>query len=165
MRSGKSMITLLVFTTILVLGVGYSVVSNVNLSINGDIMSKTETLKVQFTQANPSVETNGVKGTVTGNLEANISVKDLELNQPKTVTFTIKNNETDLKAVVTEVSKNLDKNADFFQVTTNLGAGKTVEAGKTITVDVTVTLIKTPVTDAQSSATATIVLNAEPTNN
>ena len=115
MRSGKSMITLLVFTTILVLGVGYSVVSNVNLTINGDIMSKTEALKVKFESVTPSVETNGVKGTVTGDLVANISVKDLELNTPKTVTFTVKNNETDLKAKITEENKNpedADENMD-----------------------------------------------------
>lgn len=162
MKKKNSMVTLVVLVAILVLGVGYAVVTGVDLTISGNVAAKSENLKVKFISASPSTLTNGVVGTIADDLVATIEVEDLVLNTPKTVTYTIQNYETDIDALITQTSAGVATNTTFYTVTTDLGDGKTVTAGGTTTVTVTVTLVKTPITEAQSKDVATIVLHAEP---
>lgn len=162
MKKKNSMVTLVVLVAILVLGVGYAVVTGVDLNISGNVAAKSENLKVKFTAANPSTKTNGVVGAITSDLVATIEVEDLELGTPKTVTYTIQNYETDINALITQTSAGVATNTTFYEVTTDLGSGKTVNASGTLDVTVTVTLVKTPITEAQSKDVATIVLHAEP---
>lgn len=162
MRKKKSMFGFGLLLLVLVLGVGYAVVTSVGLNINGTAAVKGSDLKVSFNgetevSSADKVTTNATKGA----LDATIAVKDLELNESVTATYTIQNEETDVNAKVEEASITNDKE-NFFEVTTDMTTAKTVNAGGTTTVTVTVKLVKTPVSDADSTANIAVKLTASP---
>lgn len=160
MKNKKSLLALVLVALILVLGVGYAAVSSIGLTINGTANVKGSTLAVSFTDATSVSDAEKVTATATnGSLSANITVKDLELNDTVTATYTIQNKESDVKAKITEGTHSVT-NSDYFQVTTDIGTGKEIQVGGEIEVTITVKLIKTPVTDDQSSSNITINLEA-----
>lgn len=162
MKKQKSLLVLGLLVLVLVLGVGYAVVSSVDLTISGTANVKGANLKVSFNGTTEVSNEDKVTATATdGSLTADIQVKDLELNKPVTATYTIKNEETDVNASVVEAAITNDK-SDFFEVTTDMKTAKTITAGGTDTVTVTVKLVKTPVTDADSTAKISVKLTATP---
>lgn len=165
MKNQKSMLVIGIALLVLVLGVGYAVVSSVGLTISGTANVKETALKVSFNGITTTSDTTGSnKVTATaddGSLSAKISVNDLELNDTVTATYTIKNEETDVDASISQASISNDK-SDYFQVTTDLGTAKTIGAGQTDTVTVTVKLIKTPVLEDDSTANIKVNLTATP---
>lgn len=163
MKKQKSILGVGLLVLVLVLGVGYAVVSSVDLTITGTAGVKTSDLKVSFEGTVATDPTEKVTATATkGELTATINVKDLELNDTVTATYTIQNEETDVNASVIKASITNDK-AEYFEVTTDMDdTAKTINAGATGTVKVTVKLIKTPIAEADSTANITIKLTASP---
>lgn len=121
MKNRKSLLGLVLLALVLVLGVGYAVVSSVDLTISGDASVADSELAVSFTDT----VTTGGAGTSTGAatagaLTATFKVTELKaVGDTATVTYTIKNEEKDLSASVLKSSITNDKEA-FFQVTTSV---------------------------------------------
>lgn len=162
MKNKKSLLSVCLLVLVLILGVGYAVVSSVDLTISGTAKVKSSNLKVSFNgTATPSSDK--VTATATDkSLSANIAVTDLTLGESVTATYTIQNEETDVNAQILKKSITNDKEA-YFKVTTDVdSSAKTITAGGTTTVTVTVELIKTPVESADSTANITVTLEATP---
>ena len=163
MKNRKSLLTISIFALVLVLSVGYAVVSSVELDITGTAEAQAQDLKVSFKSASPN--SGDVKGTVTaGSLTASLTANNLTLNNPVTVTYVVENSETDVNALIKEKTIT-NSNTEYFSVTTNAASGLTCNAKGTTNVTVTVTLIKTPVETADNSANIEIALTASPINN
>ena len=164
MKNKKSLLSLGLLALVLVLGVGYAVVSTQNLTINGTAGVASSVLNVSFTK---DTTTSGA-GTTTataaeGSLNADITVTGLtKIGDTATATYTIKNSEKDLSASITKQTITNDKEA-FFEVTTSVDTTATV-IGKesTGTVTVTVKLIKMPIESADSTAQISVKLLATP---
>lgn len=162
MKKQKSILGIGLLILVLVLGVGYAVVSNVGLDISGTAAVKNAGLKVAFNGTTSVSNQDKVTAEATDDaLTAKITVKDLELNSEVTATYTIKNAETDINANLVQGTIENDK-SEFFQVTTDATTAKTIAAGETTTVTVTVKLIKTPVSTDDSTATIKVNLTATP---
>ena len=177
MKRRNSVITLVVLVAILVLGVGYAVVSNVTLTVSGNASTVTTDLKVSFEGTVAKDTTHATRNgladkpaTVTatatkGELTAVLQVENLEKKDDYvTATYTIQNEETDVAATITQGTISNNKST-FFEVTTDATTAKSLAAGGTTTVTITVKLIKTPVTAEDSVATITVPFIAEPANN
>ena len=162
MKKQKSILGVGLLILVLVLGVGYAVVSNVGLDISGNAAVKGAVLKAAFNGTTDVSNEDKVIAEATGDaLTAKITVKDLELNDEVTATYTIKNDETDVNANLVQGTIENDKE-EFFQVTTDATTAKTITAGGITTVTVTVKLIKTPVSIDDSTATIKVNLTATP---
>ena len=163
MKNRKSLLGFGLLALVLVLGVGYAVVSSVTLDISGTAKVKGSDLKVYFNGTTSVSDDGKVTANATDkSLHATINVTDLTLNESVTATYTIKNEETDVNASVIKASIENDK-SDYFKVTTDVdAAAKTVTAGETTTVTVTVELVKTPIADTDSTATIKVNLTASP---
>ena len=162
MKSKKSLLSFGILALVLVLGVGYALVSSVGLTISGSASVADAALKVAF---NGVTDTSSDKITATsqdGTLEATIDVNGIQLGETVTATYTIKNEETDVNASV--IKESIENNKpDFFEVTTDVDeTAKTISASSTETVTVSVKLIQTPVTSADSTATIKVNLAANP---
>ena len=166
MKKKKSMIVLAIFAAVLVLGVGYAAIVGVDLSISGTASTEERDLKVAFNGVT-SVNANGTGATVTATsvddeLEATILVEGLsEVGQSVSATYTIKNEETDINAIVSVDEIENDK-TDYFVVTTNYDSSDLeIDANSVGTITVTVTLDAMPVSADDSTATINIALRAE----
>lgn len=174
MKNKKNRLALILVALVLFLGVGYAVVSSVNLSISGTASTFTKDLEVFF----DGVTNTDVSGasrkdaaespaTVTAtatekSLTATLTVENLEkVGDTVTATYEIKNYETDVNATVTQGTIT-NSQSDYFTVTTDWTAARTINAGATDTVTVTVTLKKTPVVEANSTTDITIPFTAAP---
>ena len=164
MKNKSSLMIIGIFALVLVLGVGYAVISAVDMTITGSASAQSEDLAVKFsavtTSNNSKVDAKINADTLTGT----VTVSSLGLNESQTVTYTIQNNETDVNASVIE-STLTNSNPEYFEVTSDISTAKTVDAGGTITVKLTIKLIKTPVVEANNSTNITLKLKASPLNN
>jgi hypothetical protein len=165
MRSKNTLKLLVIFVLVLVLGVGYAVINSTVLNIGGEAAAKTEDLQVVFTGDTDVSNSDKVIATAKANsLSGEISVRDLTLNESVTATYTIKNEEVDVLAKLTQVLKN--SNPSHFSVTTNLDSSTYYLCPLNDTYDliVTVTMIKTPIVSADNSTEINIDLTATPGN-
>ena len=163
MNRKKTLYGLGLLALILVLGVGYAVVSEVTLNIDGSATVASEALKVSFNGVTDTEDDGKVIASSTDNsLNASIQVTNLTLNEAVSATYTIKNQETDVDANVIKKQISNDK-PEFFEVTTSVDdSAETITAGGTGTVTVTVRLIKTPIETSDSTANIQIDLTASP---
>ena len=107
---------LIIFVFILLLGVGYAVVSSVGLSISGSSSVADETLDVVFTgEYSVSNSSIGSATVVADSRSASFEVADIKLNQSVTFYYTIKNKETDIAANVSITSTGSN---DYYSITT-----------------------------------------------
>ncbi len=163
MKNKKHLYGLIIFVMVLVLGVGYAVVSSVDLTITGTAGTETKNLDVVISAASPNDTSADVYGTVTNpaGLTATIHVANMQaVGETQTVTYTITNNETDVAASILKKTITVDK-SEFFSVTTSVDSNPVVaQANGTATVTVTVTLIKMPIEAADSTANITVTLTA-----
>jgi len=173
MKNKKSVLGLGLIALVLVLGVGYAVVSEVFPTITGTASTKTEDLKVSFTGETTKEDATSGKVTASAtadSLDAQITVVDLLLNETVSATYTIQNEETDVDAEISvdsiTVVDNTNKTKDlssYFTVTTDVdSSAKTIGAGNTDTVKVSVKLSKTPVDSLDATASITVRLKATP---
>ena len=153
----------LVVAMILV-AVGYAVISNRILNISGQATGtpNPENFKVKFTKtqtdSNKSLATAELHPT--DELKATMNVQGLTAKGDKvTATYTILNNSEDLSAKLSATTTN--DNETYFTVTQKIADPTTITAGNTTTIEVTVELIKTPVT-ADETATIGVEITAEP---
>lgn len=164
MKNRRSFLVLSLLVLVLFLSVGYAVVSSVGLDIGGTAGVQEADLKVSFNGNTDVSNEQKVTATSSDNsLNATITVKDLELNETVTATYFIKNTETDVNAKIVVSDIQNDK-TDFFEVSTDIdNRNKTIDAGGIDSVTITVKLVKTPITEADSSATIKVLLTASPT--
>ena len=182
MKNKKNILVLAIVTLILVLGVGYAVVSQVALTITGTGSSKTEDLKVVYDGVN-SGTTNGATGKVTaisnpnGTTAATFTVTDMVLNSPVAMEFEIENGESDVNATIALPTITENTKSNFFSISFQYkdsamsGSGtyadwtsgsKTLAHGAKATVKVIVTLTNTPIASADSTTDITVTIDATP---
>ena len=162
MRNRKNYNFLVIFTLTLFLSVGFAVVNSVSLSVTGSSIAAVEDLDVCFNGVTSVSDSNKVVATsVDGSTVASISVDNLSLNETVTATYTIVNNGKDVGAMyrVSDISLS---SSDYFLVTTDSSSSKIIEPGETNTIKISVKMIKTPVTDVDSSTNIDIKLEALP---
>ena len=165
MRNKKSLLSICLFALVLILGVGYAVVNYVDVSISGTAGAKAEPIKASFTDKTKVSDASKVTATATANtLSGTIKVTGLTLNETVTATYTIQNKETDVDATVKQQSIT-NSNTEYFEVTTDATTAKTVSKGGSVEVTVSVKLKKTPVTEADSTATIGVTFRATPVDN
>jgi cytochrome c oxidase assembly protein Cox11 len=165
MDKSKTTFVTVIMILVFMLGVGYALVNSVELTIQGTGSSKTQELDVVFKEETTVTNEEKVVATTkkddTG-LAANLEVKDLNLNETVSATYTIQNKEVDVSAnlVTTSIA---NSNPEYFQVTTNLKENEVVQSKNgELDIEISVKLIKTPLTKEQSEATITITFNALP---
>ena len=158
MKNKKSLFGLGLLALILVLGVGYAVVNSVGLNITGSATAKTETIDVSFKSVSDAGAT--VKHTLTdGAIADEFTIENMELNKAVVMTYTIQNNESDVKANITGVE--VTGNTNYFTASYVINDSQIAAKG-TGTVTVTVTMTKTPVDATNATADFTIALTATP---
>ena len=162
MKNRKKMITTALIVLVLLLGVGYATVSSVNLNINGSAKAGSKELQVFYdgTNSGTSSKVTAISSPVKTR-EATFTVESMTLNETVTMTFEVKNYETDVNATLAAPSVTQNANRDYFQVTTSCDK-TTLNAGDTATITVNVKLIKTPVTAEAGSTTVTVGMAASP---
>ena len=162
MKNRKKMITTALIVLVLLLGVGYATVSSVNLNINGTAKAESKELQVFYDGVNSGTST---KVTAISSPDkartATFTVENMTLNETVTMTFEVKNYETDVNATLDAPSVTQNTKSEYFQVTTSCDK-TTLNAGDTATITVNVKLIKTPVTDEAGSTTVTVGMAASP---
>ena len=162
MKNRKKMITTALIVLVLLLGVGYATVSSVNLNINGSAKAGSKELQVFYdgTNSGTSAKVTAISSPVKTR-EATFTVESMTLDETVTMTFEVKNYETDVNATLAAPSVTQNANRDYFQVTTSCDK-TTLNAGDTATITVNVKLIKTPVTNEAGSTTVTVAMAASP---
>ena len=162
MKNRKKMITTALIVLVLLLGVGYATVSSVNLNINGTANAETKELQVFYDGVNSGTS---AKVTTISSPDkartATFTVDNMTLDETVTMTFEVKNYETDVNATLAAPNVTQNTNGDYFQVTTSCDK-TTLNAGETATITVNVKLIKTPVTAEAGSTTVTVGMAASP---
>ena len=162
MKNRKKMITTALIVLVLLLGVGYATVSSVNLNINGTAKAESKELQVFYDGVNSGTSTKVTAISSPENTRAaTFTVENMTLNETVTMTFEVKNYETDVNATLAAPSVTQNTNEEYFQVTTSCDK-TTLNAGDTATITVNVKLIKTPVTDEAGSTTVTVAMAASP---
>ena len=162
MKNRKKMITTALIVLVLLLGVGYATVSSVSLNINGTANAESKELQVFYDGVNSgtSAKVTAISSPV-NTRAATFTVENMTLNETVTMTFEVKNYETDVNATLAAPSVTENTNRDYFQVTTSCNK-TTLNAGDTATITVNVKLIKTPVTAEAGSTTVTVAMAASP---
>jgi hypothetical protein len=176
MKNRKNTFALAIVALILILGVGYAVVSSQTLTINGNATAKTETLKVVYDGNNGSSGANVTTlSAANGSTAATFAIENMVLNTAEYAEFEIVNNETDVNATikVPTSAQFTNSNSTYFDAKlyykgqgesdyTEWTTDKTLAHGDTAKIKVVVTLKATPVTSAQSSTTISVTYTAEP---
>ena len=160
MKNKKSLLSLGLLALILVLGVGYAVVSNVTLEFGGTASVKEADLNVYIDSVVDTTRDPAVTHQI-DKLKDTFTISEMKLNETVTMTYTIKNDETDVNATLSQKTALNWNNQDYFDVSYQIKDGD-VEAKGTGTVKVTVTMKKTPVDTANSSTTVKVELLATP---
>lgn len=170
MKNRKNMFALAIVALILILGVGYAVVSATQLTINGSGAAATSELKVVYDGVNTS---SGARVTTLSAADdskaATFEIENMVLNTEEYAEFEIKNKETDVNATVKvpTAAQFTNSNSEYFEAKlyyndTEWTTDKTLNANATAKIKVVVKLIKTPVTSANSSTTISVTYDAEP---
>lgn len=149
MRRKKTYVGLVLLLAVLMLGIGYAAITNIDLLISGTAKAvvSDENFKVKFTGTPTVSDEDIVTATITDDHNATITVDSLTAKGDSvTATYTILNDSEDLTASITKPSITND-NEEYFTVTTDWADAKEVAAKGETTVTVTVELIKTPITD------------------
>lgn len=175
MKKKNNRLVLGLVALVLFLGVGYAVVSGVDLTISGTASTVTTDLDVFFTGDTETDTTGATRDGATENpatvtatateegLTATIAVTNLEkVGDTVTATYTIKNNEDSLSASILKSTITQTKNT-YFKVTTSVDTNPLVLThGATGNVTVTVELIKVPVESTDCTDNIEITLAATP---
>ena len=171
MKNKNSLLSLGILVLVLFLSVGYAVVSSVYVSIEGTANAAGADLNVEITDAvavtnisEKTVDFNHVLSD--SNLTSNFTLNNMTLGEIVTITYTVTNNETDVDAVLSLASGVTlsNSNPNYFNVNYEITDASTdlENNDKTMTVVITVELIKTPVSEENSSTTVGLTLTASP---
>lgn len=170
MKNKKSLLALGLLALVLVLGVGYAAVTAVGLNFEGTATVGEADLRVDIESVTEvSTVTDDTKATVEHSLTSHgnadkFTISGMNLNEEVTITYTVKNHETDVAANLTEAVALTNTNSQYFNATYSITTPE-LAAGAETTVVVKVKLVKTPVVEANNSTTISFKLNATPVNN
>ena len=164
MRRRNIYIVLFILISIIVLGIGYAAIGNINLIANGSLSAVADQsnfdVKFLSTEVNaPTIQgspTNSV--TVTSNTTASFNVLSLvEKDDSVTATLKVKNESNNVGA---RISLNLsNSNSEYFKVTEHVDDTE-LQVGDITTVTVTVKMIKTAFENNQATnITATLIVS------
>lgn len=169
MRNKNTILILGIISLLLVLGVGYAVVSNVTVYFDGTATANSE-LNAEITNVQAASSISGkvidfTHATGTDNLSDEFTINGIELNEIVTITYTIRNNETDVDAILTNLSNITNSNTTYFDVSYAITDSYTrVNCSDSIMkCTITVKLKKTPVLESNSISTIGINFKAEAT--
>ncbi len=165
MKNKKILLIMGMIAFMLILGVGYAVVSSVELTFKGSaegIADAEVNVVIENVVDSPAnqdriTHTNSSHGDV-------FTIKDMILGETVTMVYTIKNNETDVAVNLVEAVELSNSNTEYFSANYVI-ANPQISAGGTTTVTVTVEMIKTPVLAENNKADFEFKLNANPVNN
>ena len=154
-------ICLFVLIVIVVLGIGYASISAINLIVNGNAIASVNqnNFIVHFVEAQNITGTTGVGGTSvieSDDTKALFNVTGLsKVGDYAEAKYVVKN---DSNGIGAEISLELtNSNSEYFKVTETIDDNK-LQAGDTTLAIVKVEMIKTPITDSEStSITAKII--------
>lgn len=164
MDKSKSKPLVIIMAIIILLGIGYALVSSIKLETTDTTQRKTQELDVVFKETTKVTNMNKVTATKKENedLTANIEVKNLKLNETAAATYTVQNKEFDIHAnlVTTKIE---NSNPEYFKVTTNLKENEVVKSKNgELDIEISITLIKTPLKPEDSTTTIKITFDAIP---
>jgi hypothetical protein len=151
----------IILTAVLLLGVGYAAIQNISLNITGTATADVSqsNFVVKFSNTPQVSDSNKVTASVTNSTNATMNVTGLTTKGDSvTATYTVQNTSADLSANLSVQATN--SNEEYFEITTELGK-TTLTSGDATTLTVTITLIKTPITDNITS-TIGLQLTSEP---
>ena len=168
MKSKKSLLSLGILALVLVLGVGYAVVTAVDLTFGGTATVADAVIKVDIEDAK-AVSTGNATTTHTWTANSHatadtFTITGMALNETVTITYTLKNHETDVAANIADKVELTNTNSEYFTVTKTID-NSTIAADGTGTVKVKVTLKKTPVDEAYDSTTVNFSVEATAADN
>lgn len=168
MKNKKSLLSLGLLALVLVLGVGYAVVTNVGLDFGGkatvaDAEIKVDIANVVDDKTGSATITHTIDGVTHAKADT-FTITGMTLNETVTMTYTIDNHETDVVATIAEKVTLTNDNEEYFTASYKIN-GAEIAAGGSTTVTVTVTMNKTPVTTGQGTANISFELEAAPVNN
>ena len=163
MKNKKSLLSLGLVALVLVLGVGYAVVSNVGLTFGGTATVADATLRVDI-ESVADVKTNA---TVTHTLGADHAASDtftivgMTLNEEVKMTYTIDSHEEDVEATIKEKVALTNSDTTHFSASYEITDATVGPNSGKATVVVTVKMIKTPVS-AIEAASFSLTIEASP---
>ena len=168
MKKKKSLLSLGILALVLVLGVGYAVVSAVDLTFGGKATVADAVIKVDIEDVDDDpTGTATTSHTWTANSHATadtFTITDMVLNETVTITYTLKNHETDVAANIAEKVELSNDNPEYFEASYNID-DNTIAANGTGTVTVTVRLKKTPVVNTYNTANIGFTVEATAADN
>lgn len=168
MKKKKTFLGVALLVAVLMLGIGYAVVSNVGLNITGTATADTSdanfVVKFDKDTAITTAGTGTITGTITGDQAATLNITGLTAkNQTASATFTVKNASPDLTANLSVLTEEITETGDdtgYFAIDAEFDESS-ITAGNSTTVTVTVTMLKTPV-DGTKTGTIKVQLQAAP---
>ena len=166
MKKRKSLLSLGILALVLVLGVGYAVVTAVDLTFGGKATVADAVIKVDIENAEAD-STGDATTTHTWTQHAtsdSFTITGMALNETVTITYTLKNHETDVVANIAEKVALTNSNSEYFEVTKTID-DPTIAAEGTGTVTVKVKLKKTPVDSTYNSTTVNFSVEATAEDN
>ena len=166
MKNKKSLLSLGLLALVLVLGVGYAVVSSVDLKFGGSATVKNAELKVDIESVSDSTTgAASISHTLVEHAkEDTFTITDMVLNEEYTITYTVKNHESDVAATLAEKVALTNSNAEYFSASYTI-TNPSLAANAETTIVVKVKLIKTPVDDTYNSTTIGFTVSATADNN
>ena len=168
-KNTKIVLGVVLVLAILLVAVGYAAIQTVNLKIESSSAQATPN-QSNFTVKFTGTPTTGGVGTTTATIDENDELK-ASMNVTgltakgdiATATFEIENTSADLSAALSVVEPITNSNTEYFNVTYNIAdpvIGVNETKSKT-TITVTVELIKTPITQDETT-TIGLTINADP---
>ena len=159
MRGKNSILSLGIVALLLVLSVGYAVVSNVTIHLTGTAIAGSQ-LDAEIIDVQTQSSINGKTVDFShqfgaDNLSDTFTVDGIELNETVTITYTIRSNETDVDAILESQGVLTNSNSEYFEASYNISDSytKLYFDDYTMKVKIIIKLKKTPVSENDSSTT------------
>lgn len=167
MTSTNKIIATIVIVAVILIGVGYAAINSITLNVSGSAAATASdgNFSVALTGTPDVSDTDIVTSAIVkDDRNAEFTVENISAKgETATITYTVKNNSSDLSASLSAVTSN--DNTEYFSVAYSFGTEKaetvTLKAGESTTVTVTVELIKTPI-DKDVSSEVGITITAQP---
>ena len=149
MKRTNKIILISVLVSLLLLGIGYAAIQNITLSISGfaELEAKADNFKVIFSETVDPIVSDSyyMIAERKSDVEANMKLQNLsKAGETVSVIYTIENKSTDLSADL--VVSTTNDTPEYITVNSEL-AKTSIVAGEETTVEVTVTVTKTPIAD------------------
>ena len=154
MKNKKSLLSLGLVALVLVLGVGYAVVSSVGLTFGGSATVADATLRVDIKSV-ADVKTNATVTHTLGTSHAasdTFTITGMTLNEEVKMTYTIDSHEDDVEATIKEKVALSNSDTTHFSASYEITKDTVGPESGVATIVVTVKMIKTPVSDIEPAS-------------